>query len=294
MGNDIPGSCPVEAVRAILSLSDGELDYARGKLALDRIVAPSLDMGAAADELDRLASGAERLAGQDASLDARIAAVRRTIYDSGPWNRYRPFAYDHSDPEGTSVPNKLLHVYLERRLGNCVSMPILFLILADRLGLDVALAQAPLHVFLRHRLPGGHGVNLEATSGGHPARDEWYRQNFPMTDRALESGAYMRSLGRREGLALMAMTVLEYLLSENRFEEAIGVAQLIGDRNPRDVHALLAQGFAYGRLLQLEFEERYPGPHLVPEALRLRRLMLVERNNSLIAAAEALGWRPAK
>lgn len=169
-----------------------------------------------------------------------------------------------------------------------------FLILAERLGLDVTLVQAPLHIFLRYRSPGGHIVNLEATSGGHPARDEWYRQNFPMTARALESGAYMRSLDRRESIAVMAMTVLEHLLGENCFDEAIGIARLIADRNPRDVHGLLAQGFAYGRLLQLEFEERYPVPYLVPEALRLRRLMLAERNNSLMAAAEALGWRPAE
>jgi hypothetical protein len=31
-------------------------------------------------------------------------------------------------------------------------------------------------------------MNLETTSGGHPARAIWYRQQMPMPDRAVESG----------------------------------------------------------------------------------------------------------
>ena len=50
MEGEIPGSCPVAAVRAVLSRPDGKLDYARGKLALDNIVAPALDGKAVANE----------------------------------------------------------------------------------------------------------------------------------------------------------------------------------------------------------------------------------------------------
>ena len=67
--------------------------------------------------------------------------------------------------------NKLISTYLATRRGNCVSMPILMLIIGERMGLDLALSTAPLHIFIRHR-EGGREVNLEATSGGHPARTE--------------------------------------------------------------------------------------------------------------------------
>ncbi|HEX8534730.1 MAG TPA: hypothetical protein VF662_11230 [Allosphingosinicella sp.] len=57
---------------------------------------------------------------------------------------------------------------------------------------------------------------------------------------------------------------------------------------------MLMQSWAYGALLQREFERKYPVSCLVPERLRARRLLLMERNNSLIEAAVALGWQPAE
>lgn len=281
-----------QCVGAILKAPDSKLDYARAKLAFDTLIDPSCNVEAVLAQLDDMANLAGRMCGSHACSGTKLAAIRRLIYESGPWNGHRPFAYDHSDPDGTSIPNKLLHVYLAMRRGNCVSMPVLFLILAERMGLDVALASAPCHILLRYRMPEGRIVNLEATSGAHPARLLWYRKNFPMSDRALESGLYMRSLTRREGAALMATTVLEHLMAENRLAEAIAVARAILDADPRAGQVLVAQASAYGALLHAEFGEKHPDPHLVPEPLRLRRLMLIERNNSLFQAAERLGWEP--
>lgn len=68
-------------------------------------------------------------------------------------------------------------------------MPMVFLILADWLGLDVTLATAPGHVFLRYRTESGRVINIEATSGGHPARDQRFRERMPMTDLALKRSA---------------------------------------------------------------------------------------------------------
>lgn len=282
---------PAGRIRAIFARPDSELDYARAKLRLDEIVDPSVDVEAALAALDGLASAAADLAGASRSEEGRLAALRRVIYESGPWNDDRPFAYDHADPSGMDIPNKLLHNYLSTRLGNCVSMPILFLILGERLALDLALARAPHHIFVRHRLTDGRVGNLETTSGAYPAREEWYRRNFPMTDRAVANGLYMRSLSRREGVALMAATVLEQLASQDRHDDAIAVARVILDHDPRADYALLAQASAYGALGEA-FTARYPNPYLIPQHSRPRYLMLVERNLSLFAAAEALGWAP--
>jgi hypothetical protein len=70
------------------------------------------------------------------------------------------------------------------------------------------------HIFLRYSDEAGREINLEATSGALPARTAWYHQNLPMTDRAIESGLYMRTLTRREAVAHMASTVVDFLMSE--------------------------------------------------------------------------------
>jgi len=280
------------AARTILAVEDGALDHSRAKLALDALVDPSLDAAATTAALDRMADEAWRLAGPGAPEGARLGAVRRLLHDSGPWNGHRPFGYDHGDPLGTAIPGKLIANYLERRLGNCVSMPILFLILAEKLGVALRLASAPHHMFLRYLAPDGTTINIEATSGGHPARDIWYRRNFAMSDRALATGLYMRTLSRREGLALMATTLLEHLLAGRRYEEAIAVADVILEHNPRDGQVMVAQASAYGGLIRARFADRYPMPILIPEPLRPLYWLFQQRNDALFAAAEALGWEP--
>ena len=180
---------PAAITRDILSVPDDQLDYARAKLAFDRIVDPSIDAAATLAEIGQLARTAEALAGAGVSPGQRLAALRRVIYESGAWNGGRPFSYDHADPLGRNVRNKLISTYLATRRGNCVSMPILFLIVGERMGLNLALSTAPLHIFLRYADESGREINLEATSGALPARTLWYRQNLPMSDRAIESGS---------------------------------------------------------------------------------------------------------
>ena len=163
----------VEAVKTVLDRPDHELDYARTKVAFDRLIDPEVDEGWVLGELDRLTKSARELSRPAADDAAKLDAVRRTIYESGPWNGKRPFAYDMSDPLGRHLPNALLHNYLADRLRQRVSMPILFLIIGERLGLNLALACAPHHLFIRYTAPGGRAINIEPTSGARPARDEW-------------------------------------------------------------------------------------------------------------------------
>lgn len=219
-----------------------------------------------------------------------VAALRTVLREAGPWNHHRPFAYDPDDPEGARIANNLLANYLSRRLGQCVSMPILFLVIGERLGLDLSLALAPSHIFVRHRLRDGRTANLETTSGGHPARAEWIRATFPMSDRAIESGLYLRSLGRREAVVVMAGIVLEHLADQGRLEEAEATAALLLRHSPRDLHAMLTLASVQARMLQRDFLSRYRSPFLIPAALRARCARLTQSNRTLFAAAEALGW----
>ena len=283
---------PVVVVRAVLSVGDAGLDYGRAKLAFNQLIGPSHAGANMTAQLDRMTDGARQLAGPLASPDARLAALRRLLYVAGSWNDHRPFAYDQDDPIGQRIGNKLLGTYLATRRGNCVSMPALFLILADKLGLDVALATAPLHVFMRYRSESGRVINIEAANGGHPSRDEWYREQMPMSDRAIESGLYLRSLSKREGVALMATTVLEHLIEQRQFGEALGVSEVILEHAPRDAYTMVKQGSVCAELIRVEFTDKYRTPALIPPQLRARYLTLMQRNRAMFEAAEALGWEP--
>ena len=167
---------------------------------------------------------------------------------------------------------------------------MLFLILGTRLGVDLSLAAAPLHLFVRCRIEGGPVVNLETTSGALPARDAWFRQIMPMSGLALANGLYMRSMSRTEAIAAMASTVLEHLIGGRRWAEAIAAGEAVLEHSPNDAYVLVKLGTAYGGLLQAEFLDRYPSPFLIPPLLRPRYAMLAQRNRAAFEAAEALGW----
>lgn len=256
------------------------------------MVDPTTDSAATQKEVARLIAAASTFADTRASEGAKIDAVRKVLYEAGPWNSNRPFTYDQSDPLGENIKHKLLPHYLKSRLGNCVTMPTLFMIVGRGIGLNLTLTTAPLHVLVRYARPGLHPFNIEATSGGGFARDAWYRQQFPMSDRAIESGLYLRTHTDQETVAVMATTVLDYLASVGRNEEAISVADAILAANPKDGYTMVRKGSVIAAMMQAEFLEKYPIPAMIPFDLRARYIALAAANQKAFADAEALGWEP--
>lgn len=279
----------VETVRAILERPDDELDYASAKIAFDRLVDPSIDEAWVLGELDRLTEAAWDLAGTAPDEAAKLNALRKLIYTTGPWNGWRFFEYDYSNFRGQNVRRKLLSEYLKTKLGDCVSMPVLFLILAERLGLDMALSLSPNHIFVKLRFHDGRVVNLEPTSGAGIAREVWMRHLRPMSDRSIASGMYLRTLSRREGIASMALSVVQFLRDERRFWETAALCELILTHNPLDGLVLINLSGACGRLYD-DLCRQYPSDLAMPLGTRLRSWVWLSRNRAAAARAGALGW----
>jgi regulator of sirC expression with transglutaminase-like and TPR domain len=282
-------------VDAILSAPDEDrLDYTAAKLAFDKLIDDTTDTAEALATIERMTIAAQQLAGPLAGPNARLVALRRLLYEAGSWNGNRPFAYDHTDPLGQSIPNKLIATYLATRRGNCVSMPCLFLILADRLDLSVTFSTAPLHIFTRYTDEEGLTFNIEPTNGGQAFRDAWYVERMQISDRAVASGLYLRSLSRRENVALMATTVLEHLLEQRRFPEALALSEVILRHAPLDGYTMVIQATVCGEMLRDEFERKYRTPAEIPKPLMARYQRLAQRNRAGFEAAEALGWEPVE
>lgn len=283
------GSAVADRVAPILR-SSPQTSYLSAKLALDDLISPTPT--AVSREIRTFAGAVRQMAGPNPTVPYKVAAIRRVIYESGPWNGNRPFGYDQADPFGLKVENKLLSTYMRSRLGNCVSMPTLFMILAEQVGLDASFVMAPLHAFVRITHPERGPTNVETTNGAHLTRDEWYREKMPMSERAIETGVYMRALTKTEGVALLATTLLEYLEREARYQDVVGVADLILRANPRDALTMVKRGSAFAHIMQAEFLNKFPSPASIPPNLRSRYLMLAESNRRAFEDAERLGWRP--
>lgn len=284
---------PAQQVEALLNRVEGDVDFAEAKLAIDAVVDPAIDLRSAHAQIDALTDAARAIAGPNPTSAQKIAALRNVIYEPGPWNDYRPFQYDNDDPLGQKLENQLLSTYLKSRKGNCVSMPALFLILADRLGADVTLATAPLHIFVKYTDEAGRVINLETTSGANPARDAWIIEQMPMTKEAIARGVYMRALTRREAAAHLAGVIVDHQIREGDYFGAIETADAILKANSKDVYAIVKKGTAYGHLLRTRFFEKYPAPDQIPQEDFEDYQLYSTMNARLFELAASLGWRPA-
>lgn len=201
-----------------------------------------------------------------------MLAIKKYLYEPGVWNNFQVYHYDFDDPLGAKIANKLIPNYLFSKKGNCVSMPILFIILGQKIEIKVTASEAPLHVFVKYTDDAtGTTYNLETTSGANPARDEWYQQEMPMTNEAIANGIYLKALTKKEAVVVMATVLLEFF--------------------PKNITAILWKGGAYAKLLDRDFLQKYRTLREIPVNQRSRFQYLADNNQLWFDKAESLGWR---
>ncbi|MCW3159681.1 hypothetical protein [Chryseobacterium oryctis] len=117
--------------------------------------------------------------------------------------KYKPFTYDFEDVFGhKELSNLFVSKLLDTQKGNCNSMPYLYKILAEELGVDANLALAPNHVYIKHNIKSVGWYNTELTSGIFPI-DAWLMASGFIHLEAIQNGVYMKALTNKESLALL-------------------------------------------------------------------------------------------
>lgn len=278
------------SLRAQFQFPEDRVDYAAAKLVVDRLIEPSTDTPAVLREIDRWEQAVRGNVPSNPSARQVLDALLKTLYQPGPWNQGKPFTYDLSDPLGRNAKNKQLATYLSTRKGNCVSMPILFVILGQRLGLPVALATAPNHVLVKFADDTQQmWLNVEATAGGFKY-DSSYERETGISEAALHNGLYLRPLTPREGVGVIAGTLMEYFGTKKDGDTLMAVADLALAVNPKDPVAMIWKANAYYLQTQQRITSKYPNAADVPPELQGEYRRLTQENLAWFAKAESLGW----
>lgn len=282
----------VSLLRAQFAQPEDRIDYADAKVAVDRIIEPATDTDAVLRELDSWTKAIQSNIPAGADARGRLDVLLKTLYQPGPWNQGQPFTYDLSDPLGKNPQNKRLATYLATRKGNCVSMPILLVVLGQRLGLPLTLATAPEHVLVKFADDTQQAwVNVEATAGGFKY-DSSYERETNITPTAIKNGIYLRPLSPRENVGVMASTLMEHYAARRNADALMEMADLALIANPRDTVAMVWKANAYYLQLQQRYVARYPMASDIPEAQQADYIHLSQENLAWFAKAEQLGWTP--
>ena len=143
------------------------------------------------------------------------ASVFEVMHDTIPINyndklyKYEPFGYDFQDVFGHKTrENLFVSKLLQTRKGNCHSLPYLYKILCEELGVDANLALAPNHVYIKHKNVKEGWYNTELTSGIFPI-DAWIMASGFVHIDAISNGVYMKALNNRESIAVVMIDLAD-------------------------------------------------------------------------------------
>tara|TARA_R110002049_G_scaffold286226_1_gene467887 strand:+ start:1812 stop:2891 length:1080 start_codon:yes stop_codon:yes gene_type:complete len=126
--------------------------------------------------------------------------------DKGQW---MPFTYDFNDVWGDDDwSNMFVSKLLDTHKGNCHSLPYLYKILAEEIGVEAHLALAPNHIYIKHRNEKDGWYNTELTSGYFPI-DAWIMASGYVHLDGIRNGLYMKALDDKESLALLLVDLAQ-------------------------------------------------------------------------------------
>ncbi|WP_240792499.1 transglutaminase-like domain-containing protein [Pseudoxanthomonas sp. X-1] len=282
----------IAALEQLLSQPEGQIDLARAKVTIDHMVDPKVDVEATLRQVDQWAAKTRARFPAGASNKVKMHLLISTLYEPGPWNDHRPFGYDYTDPFGQDVKKSLLSHYFATRNGQCVIMPIAFLVIGQRLGLPLTITTAPYHLVVKYGdEEQGQWTNFEATSGlFHP--DSGYEQAMSIPLEATRNDTFLRPFSQRETVALFATaSLLPSYQQKKQAERILTATSLILKANPKDVTAMVVRGDAYYLLIEQQFKAKYPKADQIPQALRAEYAEYSRQNLAWYERAEALGWR---
>lgn len=115
--------------------------------------------------------------------------------------KHLPFKYDFEDYRGVKNYSKMfVSKLLATKTGQCHSMPLLYLILADEIKAEAYLALSPNHSYIRFPDDKGKWYNIELTNG-MLSTDSYISQSGYIKSEALQNKIYMENLTKKEMLS---------------------------------------------------------------------------------------------
>ena len=146
--------------------------------------------------------------GKDSFLLKQYASIFKTFTDSsvviskGDSALFIPFRYNFDDMFGEKDwSNMFVTKLLATHKGNCHSMPYLYKILCDELGIPCHLALSPNHIYIKHRSEKVGWYNTELTSASFPI-DAWIMASGYIPLEAIQNGIYMEALDDKKCITL--------------------------------------------------------------------------------------------
>ena len=223
----------------LISVPDAEIDLTRSALAIARLEYPDLDFAQSEAQLAKLArSAAAQIAGAESPVQ-RVARLSEYLYGEAGFKGNRADYYD--------LRNSFLNDVIARRTGIPITLGLVYIDVAARLGMDVRGVGFPGH-FLVKCVDDGLIV-IDPFSGDLLSGADCERmfhtalgEQTPFDPRALEESP------KRTILARVLGNLKQIHLARGEFARALACVERILALRPDDPGELRDRGLLYARL----------------------------------------------
>jgi regulator of sirC expression with transglutaminase-like and TPR domain len=236
---------PLEYFAALVRIDD---DFAllEAALCLGHDEYPDLDVQSVLSEVDLLLARIKRRLASDAGPVQKLRVLNQFFFQDMD---FAGNANDFYDPD-----NSLLHVVLRTRRGIPISLAVLWMELAQGLGLSVRGVGFPGHFLVKVQLPMGLAV-IDPLTGKSLSREqlseqlEPYRRRSGLHDEfAVPLGLYLQAAPPREILARMLRNLKEIFSSQKDWERLLAVQERLVILLPDSWSEVRDRGLAHAEL----------------------------------------------
>ena len=245
-----------QSIEDILKLPEKDISISIATLVLAKEFYPNMNVPFFLQAFDYLADRFNYYFGKHTNPNDRIAALNTYLYKSGYWNDNISFCYDDDDLHVTKLDNKFINGYISSKKGSCITMPMLYIVLGEKLNIPLKPVRSAKHFFVRYE-PEEFTINfqnnIEATNGGGFISNKQYQEDVLIPDKAIKNGVYLRTLTKKEYIAsLLLVNANEYLQIKN-IEKAKHYYKLAMKYDPTFSSAFMNYGMTvFGEAQQLE------------------------------------------
>jgi len=208
---------------ASLVQSDGEFALFEAAVSLAQDEYPELDVQSVLDDVDQLLARIKRRLPQDAAPLQKLRILNQFFFsDLG----FGGNVNDYYDPD-----NSFIQVLLRTRRGIPISLAVLWMELAQGLGLSVRGVSFPGHFMVKVNLPMGQAV-IDPVSGRSLGREELaekldpFRRRTGMVDEfEVPLGLYLQAALPREIIARMLRNLKEIYRTQEDWERMLAIQE---------------------------------------------------------------------
>jgi regulator of sirC expression with transglutaminase-like and TPR domain len=229
---------------AALVQQDDSIPLFEAALAIAQDADPQLDLAATQAEVDALAATLQRRLAADASSVQKLRMLNHFFYHE---LGFAGNVNDYYDPD-----NSYLHRVLSTRRGIPISLAVLYMELAQQIGLNVKGISFPGHFLMKLSVQAGEIV-LDPFNGASLSREELEERLEPYFEQQSYPGAiplsyYLHAAHPREILVRMLRNLKTLFVEHVRWQRVLSVQQRLVILLPGDVIERRDRGLAYANV----------------------------------------------